>query len=252
MPDIADYDKSGYDYTKYWEGRQYELKVEKLTLTKLLPPRGDSILDIGGGYGRLMDVYCSRFLQCTILDYSTTLLNIAIKRANQQGVKNLQIIQGDAYHLPFSDNNFDCAMMIRVLHHLEKPQLAIAEISRVLKHNGIFILEMANKINLKALIREMLKGNLLFRQNEAPLKISTTTIQSQEGIFYNFHPKYIEKLLKENEFEVQQQLSVSNLRSPTLKEIIPSSILLKIDQLIEPLFTRFYLGPSIWFKCIKK
>lgn len=251
MPDVTDYDQSGYDYIKYWKDRQYEHAVERHALTTLLPASGDNLLDVGGGFGRLAQVYCPRFQQCTILDYSKNLLQQAQKWATQKGFTNLITVQGDAYHLTFAENSFDCVLLIRVLHHLEKPELVLAEISRVLTPDGYLILEIANKINLKATLRAFFKGNFNFRQHQDPIKFSTQTIQGQEGIFYNYHPEHILQLLEKNNFVLEKKLSVSNLRIPLIKKILPLSLLLSLDTIIQPLFTHFIWGPSLWLQCRK-
>lgn len=46
---------------------------------------------------------------------------------------------GTAYNIPASDNYFDCALCTAVLEHLEEPESAIKECSRVLKPGGIAI-----------------------------------------------------------------------------------------------------------------
>jgi len=73
---IADYDHSNYDYRTYWRNRDYENEVEHKTLSSLLPLTGTSLLDIGGSFGRLMDIYAPRFDRTVIYDYSTQKVQI--------------------------------------------------------------------------------------------------------------------------------------------------------------------------------
>ena len=53
MPRICDYEGSRYR-TDFWEGqnREYEDRVERVAMQKLLPPRGERLLEIGAGFGR--------------------------------------------------------------------------------------------------------------------------------------------------------------------------------------------------------
>lgn len=53
--------------------------------------------------------------------------------------KGVDVI-GDAHALPFEDGKFDVILCTEVLEHLHTPHLAIAEMERVLKRNGILIL----------------------------------------------------------------------------------------------------------------
>ena len=58
---------------------------------------------------------------------------------------------------------FDAATMIRTLHHMVEPRLALEQVRRVLQREAVFILEFANKRNLKSILRYALR-----RQNWNP------------------------------------------------------------------------------------
>ena len=49
--------------------------------------------------------------------------------------------------------------MIRVIHHFEDVPAALSQIQAVLAHSGLFILEFANKRNLKAMLRHIFGNN---------------------------------------------------------------------------------------------
>lgn len=51
---------------------------------------------------------------------------------------------GDLYKLPFADKFFDAVVMREVIEHFKMPEKAIAEVTRVLKPSGIFILTTPN------------------------------------------------------------------------------------------------------------
>ena len=53
-PPICDYEGSNYR-TEFWEGRgrNYEDRVERIALERLLPPGGRRMLEVGAGFGRL-------------------------------------------------------------------------------------------------------------------------------------------------------------------------------------------------------
>lgn len=79
---------------------------------------------------------------------------------------------GSAYNLPFKDNAFDFITSRYTFEHLEFPEKAMLEIGRVLKADGIFLLQTTNKNNPLLIIARMipfvLKKQLLrilFKEN---------------------------------------------------------------------------------------
>jgi SAM-dependent methyltransferase len=47
------------------------------------------------------------------------------------------VVRGSGYELPFPDGSFDCVIISEVLEHLHEDDLAISELSRVLKPGGV-------------------------------------------------------------------------------------------------------------------
>jgi len=237
--DIADYDSTHYDYEKYWQGREYEDIVEQSALRKLLPPKGRNLIDLGGGFGRHLKHYIDSYQYVTLLDYSQENLNKASRVLGPQA----KLIKGDIYHLPFGNNIFDAGMMIRVMHHLEKPEVALREVYRVMKPGSIFVLEYANKVHFKARIRQGVK----FSSNLDPYNQLT----AESGIFFNFHPLMLEKIITDLGWQIKERLSASNFRSPLLKKIVPLPILVKLDEVLQRPLAAVNFGPSVFLKLIK-
>lgn len=255
--DIADYDKSGYDYKRFWESRQYEDRSERLALSELLPKNGQALIDLGGGYGRLIDIYTPYFPRCVLLDYSERNLDLARVLAQTANIGNLEIKRGDIYNLPFGNAEFDTVLMVRVIHHLIKPQKALQEISRVIRQNGVLILEFSNKIHLKARIRAWLRREWGFVKDTKPIELPCSKDDpEQKGIVFNFHPTHIIQLLEDTGFSVERKISVSNLRNPLLKKLLPLRILLLFEFILQRLSSlsihHFNFGPSIVLRCRKR
>lgn len=62
---------------------------------------------------------------------------------------NLFPVIADCEGLPFKDNSFDKIVMIEVIEHIEKDNLAISELARVLKQNGRLFLTTPNGNEVK-------------------------------------------------------------------------------------------------------
>lgn len=236
-----------YNYPQFWHGREYEDKAEKICLKKLLAkiPQKNSIIDIGGGFGRLAEIYAQEFEKCLLIDPSEKLLNLAKK--NLKNFKNIKFQTGTGENLPVEDASFDVALMVRVVHHLPNPEKAFQEASRVLKPQGFLILEFANKIHFLARLRSWLMADFGFTSNlESVDQRSAKSIASGTIPFLNHHPEFIKQNLEKSGFKVISSLSVSNFRHPILKKIIPLILLLFLESKIQRLTSKCYFGPSIF------
>ncbi|MCX6784151.1 MAG: class I SAM-dependent methyltransferase [candidate division WWE3 bacterium] len=238
--DLADYDSTHFNYQKYWTGRDYENLAEQQAIKKLVPKKCQKFIDVGGGFGRNLKDLLNRCQSAVLLDYSTENLTKA-----REFLKDDQVtyVRGDVYKLPFPDNSFDSGMMIRVMHHLEEPELALKEIYRVMAPGSTFILEFANKNHFKAL----LKHGRHFAADKTPYNQLT----ADSGVFLNFHPEHILKILNDLNWKVVATLSVSNFRSPVIKKIIPGRVLSSLDNLVHKPLGKLYFGPSIFIKLVK-
>lgn len=255
---IAEYDLHGYDYEEYWkQNRNYEHEADRLAINKFLKNEtGDWFIDIGGSYGRLVPEYRNKYLNCVLMDYSIEALKKAKKRLKGGRVSNVNLVAANVYNLPFKSNTFNAGQTIRVMHHMESPENALTEISRILKSGGIFILEFANKIHFLAKIRALVKLNPKFIFDKTPYqqpsKETKQGIKKGEGLFYNFHPKHIKQILDENNLSILRKLSVSNLRSGVFKKLFGLKLLVKIESILQKPLSLFNFGPSIYYKILKE
>ena len=61
-----------------------------------------------------------------------------------------------AYHLPFKDNSFDFITSRYTSEHLRSPEQALAEAGRILKPDGLFVMQTTNKANPLVLISRLI------------------------------------------------------------------------------------------------
>jgi len=235
-PPICNYEGSDYQ-TSFWEqgGRAYEDGAEAVALKRLLPSSGRLMLEIGAGAGRNTPRY-HNYQRIVVMDYSLTQVQQAQARLGRS--KRYIYAAADVYRLPFVDGLFDGATMIRVIHHLAEPTRALAQIRRVMGSGGIFILEFANKLNIKAILRYGLR-----RQDYSPF---TREPIEFVPLNFNFHPKTIRAWMRAANFKIERQLTVSHFRIGLLKRLIPTSMLVGLDALAQLTGNWWQLSPSVF------
>ena len=245
---LADYNDKNYDYTKYWDGRDYENASEFVALERLLPNNYDEnkkVIDVGGGFGRLLPIFKKRFGAIYIFDYSKKLLETAEENAEKLGIK-ITTTNGDVNEISsLVDAKFDFITMIRVSHHLDNLERVFLQIRDILNEDGVFILEVANKIHFKSLISNVIKGNFEY------LNKDSVSVATKDVTFLNHHPKKVEEILNKCGFKIEKKLSVSNFRHPFFKKYIPFEILIFLEKIMQKIGAGVYFGPSIFYKIYK-
>ena len=235
-PPVCDYEGSDYQ-TIFWEqgDRQYEDRVEAIALKRLLPPKGRLLLELGAGAGRNTPRY-HQFERIVLLDYSTTQLKLAQERLGQKD--RYIYVASDIYRLPFVPGLFDAATMIRTLHHMVEAEQALIEIRQVLQPGAVFILEFANKQNLKAIIRFLLR-----RQSWNPFSLKPVEFAT---LNFDFHPEAISRWLSDSGFKIHKQLTVSHFRENLFKKLLPLKLLVGLDSLAQWTGNWWQLTPSVF------
>jgi len=235
-PRIIDYGESTYKRDFWGEGREYEDRAERFALRRLIPPQGLRILDVGAGFGRLVSLY-RHFSEVVLLDYSDDQLRDA-RRA--WGDDRIQYVAANWYHMPFADATFDAVLSVRVLHHAEDLPALMGEIARVLAPGGIYVLEFANKRNLKAIARFLLR-----RQKWNPFDPEPV---EYHPLHWDFHPRWMYDLLVDKGFTVEQRLTVSHFRAGLLKRLVPADILARADAALQWTGRYFQFTPSVFMR----
>ena len=218
-PPVCDYEGSDYQ-TSFWDkgGREYEDRTEAIALKRLLPKSGHLLLELGAGAGRNTPRYLG-FDRIVLLDYSRTQLEQAQQRLGRSD--KYIYVAADVYRLPFVDGLFDAATMIRVLHHMADAPKALGQVKNVLRSGGIFILEFANKLNLKSIFRY-----LLGKQKWSPFTPEPVEFVK---LNFDFHPKAVKNQLKKLGFKIEKTLTLSHFRIGLLKRMIPTGVLVFLD-----------------------
>ena len=238
MPEICDYEGSTYR-TDFWEGqgRDYEDRVERIAIRRLLPPSGRRLLDVGAGFGRYTDMF-GGYQQVVLLDYSRSQLEAARSRF---GDERFLYVAADVYRMPFAPGVFDAAVMIRVLHHMQQPPAALGQVRGVMSQGGTFLLEFANKRNLKSIARWLLR-----RQTWSPFDLAPVEFVK---LNYDFHPVYVRRALADAGLTPGRMLTVSHYRFEPLKRAVPTGVLVTLDSMAQLTGGLWQLSPSVFVRC---
>lgn len=238
MPQVCDYEGSKYR-TDFWEGqnRDYEDRVERVAMHKLLPPRGERLIEIGAGFGRLADLYTG-YQQVVLTDYARTQLEEAQDYLGD--TDRFTYVVADIYKMPFVDNLFDALTMVRVMHHLADVPTALNELQRIINPQGTAIIEHASKIHYKSLLRWALR-----RQDWNP--VDPEPIEFVE-LNFDFHPTWMREQFKNAGLQIQNTRTVSHYRLDFLKRVVPTSWLVTLDSWAQPTGNWWQLTPSIFLQ----
>jgi ubiquinone/menaquinone biosynthesis C-methylase UbiE len=238
------YNDPTHNYMKYWEGRDYENEAEEMAIKRLLAGKHfNTAVDVGGGYGRLCLLLENYADHVTLAEPSEQQLDLAKVFLKDHPEVDRKLLQ--AADLKFKDGSQDLVTMIRVMHHLPDPSPELAEIARVLSDDGYAIIEVANYSHARNRIKHILKGQKLPTE---PVDIRSEAHKKDSEIpFVNHNPHTVIKQLAHAGLKVDRILSVSNLRSQGLKKIMPKSMMLAIEGILQPTLASSFFGPSVFF-----
>lgn len=235
-PPVLDYEGSDYR-TRFWEGqgRDYEDRVERVALRRLMPPAGKTLIEIGAGFGRLANEYTG-YDQVVLFDYSRTLLREA--QAMLGDDPRFIYVAGNWYKMPFVSGLFDAMVQIRTIHHAADVPSLFAELGRIARPGGNYVLEFANKKNLKAILRHAIGHQEWSPYAQEPIEFVELN--------FDFHPTWIQQQLTAANFIPGRSLSVSYFRLGLLKRLIPTGLLAGADSLLQRTSPLFKLSPSVF------
>jgi ubiquinone/menaquinone biosynthesis C-methylase UbiE len=104
-------------------------------LRRFVDPRGDErVLDLGTGTGALAFAIAPLVREVVGVDLVPAMLEEAKKRASE--FPNVSFVEGDLTKLPPGLGSFDIAACVRTLHHVARPELAVAELTRAALPGG--------------------------------------------------------------------------------------------------------------------
>jgi ubiquinone/menaquinone biosynthesis C-methylase UbiE/DNA-binding transcriptional ArsR family regulator len=110
--------------------------VEKAIQEALAERPFDTLLDLGTGTGRILELFGPHIERGLGIDLSLDMLLLARARIEREGLRHCSVRQGDIYDLAVPAESFDVVIIHQVLHFLDDAGRAIREAARVLTPAG--------------------------------------------------------------------------------------------------------------------
>ena len=124
-----------------------EAEVERAMLALLRDAPLGTMLDIGTGTGRMVELFGAAAQSVIAIDNSPEMLRLArAKLLESEAVNGSNLVQktelkqGDFNNLPLTNGTVDSVILHQVLHYAQHPEAVLAEVSRVLKSAGIVLI----------------------------------------------------------------------------------------------------------------
>ena len=233
------YDLSYRD--EFWASRAYEDLCDRIAIRALLPNTGGHLLDLGAGFGRLIDEY-GHFERVTLVDASPTMIEAA--RARVGSSSRISVVQADATALPIESGSVDVVVSVRLMVHLGDPDAVFEEVSRVLRPGGLFVVEFPNRRHLLARLRYLAR-----RQSWSPS--GPEPHEYREGHF-SHQPATVARALRRAGLVPVERRAVSMFRSARLKRVVPARLLARIEAPIQAPLGRLTPSPSVYIASRKR
>ncbi len=111
-------------------------QIERVLVDLAAAGPEDSLLDIGTGTGRIIELFGPFVASALGVDQSREMLAIARVALGGSQFAHCSVRQGDMYALPLEDSAMTLITLHQVLHFAENPQAVITEAARVLAPGG--------------------------------------------------------------------------------------------------------------------
>jgi ubiquinone/menaquinone biosynthesis C-methylase UbiE len=108
-------------------------------------PAAGRLLDVGCGSALVADRIADLDVHYVGLDFGGPHIEYAAKKyAGFKGPLRPSFVRSDAAAMPFADESFDVVVMSEVIEHLIRPELAVWEVARILRPDGVFVMTTNN------------------------------------------------------------------------------------------------------------
>jgi len=146
------------NWEKFWGERETEemyADSERLVhnLVKVIDVKDMKVLEVGAGTGRDSMTLAALGARLFLIDYARESIN-KIKGLPESN--KLRPVLGDALQMPFSDETFDVVFHQGLMEHFKDYMPLVRENSRVLKKNGLIVIDVPQKFHIYTVFKHIL------------------------------------------------------------------------------------------------
>ena len=120
------------------------------------------IAQLANGKGKILDIGFS-LLPNPYLKNAIG-LDIALPKKKPENYEKM--IKASIYKMPFKNNSIDTIVLSGVIEHLENPLLALKEVNRILKENGLILIETPNPYFFPLIISDLIMNLRYFLMSQ--------------------------------------------------------------------------------------
>jgi SAM-dependent methyltransferase len=221
----------GQDYEGFWTGagKRYLDELEQAIVSHTLTG-GDAIVEIGAGFGRLGRCYVGKYREAHMVEPATNLREIAARTYGDRVAYH----EASVYELPFPSDHFDAVLMVRVFHHLDRPEAALGEIYRILKPGGRLVFNYSNKRNVRRI------ASYAIGRGANPF---SGDMENYNSVLIGHAPAYVDRLLANAGLRVQEEYGVG-VGDLIVGRVPALGALLKPSLALSRALAAFRLAPS--------
>ena len=143
-----------------------EAEVERALVSRLPHEPIKSLLDIGTGTGRVLQLLEHHVDHGLGVDLSREMLAVARANLAEPRYAHYALRQADMYQLPVAEGSFDLVVLHMVLHFSDRPADVIAEAARALAPGGHFLIVDFAPHTMEELRQEHAHRRLGFARDE--------------------------------------------------------------------------------------
>jgi ubiquinone/menaquinone biosynthesis C-methylase UbiE len=138
-----EFDRAAKGYDKSRFVKSYQRRVQLSVINRLQIRKGMRILDLGCGTGKGCIDIASKLRgtgKVVGIDVSSEMIEQAKKNLAETGYHNIEFEIGSASSLNYKDY-FDSVLSTNAFHHFQVKETIFNNVWKVLKHNGVFIVQ---------------------------------------------------------------------------------------------------------------
>ena len=117
-----------------------DLDIERTLKTRVLEAKPRTLLDIGTGTGRILEILGPYVEDAEGVDFSHEMLTVARANLDKPSLRHCRVRHSNMYQLPYQDRSFHFITIHHVLHFAHQPQQVLKEAARVLRTQGQMVI----------------------------------------------------------------------------------------------------------------